>query len=90
MRLFKGYGPAAQLEGGQQKGGNFPCWECSVHKSRISDFVHTSYLPLMSLDDRVQKVMLTLQSRRASIAKKTKLYNDLKIDDLFLNFMNAA
>ena len=84
MRLFKGDGPVAQFEAGQQKGGNFPCWGCSIHKSRISDFVHASPLPLISLNDRVDKVLASLQSLKASKLKKTKLYTDLSIDNLIL------
>ena len=62
MRLFKGDGPAAQFEAGQQKGGNFPCWGCSIHRSRISDYVHASNCSLLSLNDRVNKVLATTTS----------------------------
>ena len=90
MRLFKGDGPAAQFEAGQQKGGNFPCWGCSIHKSRISDFVHASSLPLISLNDRVDKVLASLQSLKASKLKKTKLYTDLSIDNLILELQERG
>ena len=90
MRLFKGDGPAAQFEAGQQKGGKFPCWGCSIHKSRISDFVHASSLPLISLNDRVDKVLASLQSLKASKLKKTKLYTDLSIDNLILELQERG
>ena len=90
MRLFKGDVPAAQFEAGQQKGGNFPCWGCSIHKSRISDFVHASSLPLISLNDRVDKVLASLQSLKASKLKKTKLYTDLSIDNLILELQDRG
>ena len=66
MRLFKGDGPAAQFEAGHQKGGNYPCWGCSIYKGDISNFVHASSLPLISLNDRVDKVLSSLRSREAS------------------------
>ena len=90
MRLFKGDGPAAQFEGGQQKGGNFPCWACSIHKSRISDFEHASCLSLISLHERVAKVLLTSRSQKAILAKKTKLYTDLAIEDLIIELHEAC
>ena len=84
MRLFKGDGPAAQFEAGQQKGGNFPCWGCSIHRSRISDYVHASNCSLLSLNDRVNKVLATTTSQKASKLRKTKLYSDLSLEDIIL------
>ena len=37
MRLFKGDGPSCQFEAGKQKGGNYHCWACQIHKDNISN-----------------------------------------------------
>ena len=91
MRLFKGDGPAAQFEAGKQKGGNYHCWGCPIHRSRVSDYVHASYFPLLSLNNRVNKVTASTPSIEASNLKKTKyiyiLIYHLKI--LILSFTSG-
>ena len=50
----------------------------------MSDYVHASYLPLLSLNDRVNKVTATTPSIEASKLKKTKLYSNLSLEDIIL------
>ena len=84
MRLFKRDGPAAQFEAGHQKGDNYPCWGFSIYKGDISNFTHVSSLPLISLNDRVDKVLSSLRSRETCKLKKTKLYSELAFDNVIL------
>ena len=37
LRFFKGDGPSAQFEAGQQKGGGYFCWSCEVNADRCDD-----------------------------------------------------
>ena len=80
MRFFKGDGPAAQLETGQQKGGDFFCWQCPVNAQRCADLTHSMNLQSLSLEDRRLKVMQTVRSTNLSHKRETKLYSHLKKD----------
>ena len=80
MRFFKGDGPAAQLEAGQQKGGDFPCWQCPVNAKRFNDLAHTFNLQNLSLEERRSKVMLTVRSSNLSHRKETKLFRNISKD----------
>ena len=39
IRFEVGDGPVCQFEAGQQKGGNFACWGCPMHKNDYTDTV---------------------------------------------------
>ena len=85
LRFFKGDGPAAQFEAGQQKGGNYKCWGCSVHKNNSYDYAAARYRNLMSFEERRDKVMETERSRKkAKVNQETKLFTKLDRPDLIL------
>ena len=52
MRLFHGDGPAAQLEAGQQKGGNYYCPVCEISAHRCNDIAHSYYCDNISLQEK--------------------------------------
>ena len=39
MRIFKGDGPAAQLEAGHQKGGDYFCWLCPIEAATTKNII---------------------------------------------------
>ena len=82
IKFFKGDGPAAQLEAGQQKGGEYFCWCCSLSSHRSNDIQHSFYQPSMSLEERRLKVLESLRSTNRSYRKDTKLYKDLSKTEL--------
>ncbi|VDI34881.1 Hypothetical predicted protein [Mytilus galloprovincialis] len=51
LRLFSGDGPARQFEGGQQRGGNYPCL-CGVHAEEHTNLLHCFQVSPQDLDDR--------------------------------------
>ena len=77
-RVFKGDNPAAQLEVGQQKGGHFFCWICKIKSDLSKNMSYSLKLPILSLEDRINKVRMTRTSVQALKDGKTKLYSDLK------------
>ena len=82
MRFFKGDGPAAQFEAGQQKGGHYKCCGCEIHIRNVRDYTYSKYLPYLSFDDCRNKVLESERSRMMSLQKTTKLYSDLGRDEL--------
>ena len=70
IRFFHGDGPACQLEAGQQKGGDFPCWVCPINMNSSNDVAHVFYQPIMGIKERIRKVLMTKSSK-----DKTKLNN---------------
>ena len=80
-RIFKGDDPAAQLEAGQQKGGNYYCWVCPVEASRANDIAHVMNKDYYSMQDRINKIKLSVSSKDKLKSGTTKLYSNLdKID----------
>ena len=77
MRFFKGDGPACQFEAGQQKGGHYKCWGCSVNVNNSHDFVSSSYQPLLSLADRQAKVM---KSERSKLERRRRVEENEKVE----------
>ena len=66
MRFFKGDGPSAQFEAGQQKGGNYFYWVCDIHAMNCHDYVVSSYKNCISLSERQTKVMSSFASTTKS------------------------
>ena len=62
LHHFKGHFPAREFEDSQQKGGNCVCTACSVHSNLISSLTHTFSLDHISLQDRVNKILISSQS----------------------------
>jgi len=59
MRIFKGDKPASQFESGQQKNGDYFCWQCPMYAKLSSNLVYTLSLPNISLPERIEKIVLT-------------------------------
>ena len=82
MRIFKGDNPAAQFESGQEKNGDYFCWQCSLFAPLSPNIVHTMSLPNLPLSDRISKV----RSSEISISKLrgncVKLYKNPKKDEV--------
>lgn len=78
VRVFKGDKPAAQFEAGQQKGGNDPCFCCSINANLIPSFVHSSSLPYTNIEDRLSELLLSERSQNQSKMKKMKVFEKLK------------
>ncbi|XP_065645686.1 uncharacterized protein LOC136076144 [Hydra vulgaris] len=78
MRFFKGDGPAAQFEAGQQKGGNYVCWVCDINAVEHSNYSYSLHRVCIDLQYLQEKVLFTEQSRRKSHDKVKKLYTHLK------------
>ena len=70
IHFFHGDGPACQLDAGQQKGGDFPCWVCPINMNSSNDVAHVFYQPIMRIKERIRKVLMTKSSQ-----DKTKLNN---------------
>ena len=82
MPIFKGDNPAFQFESGQQKNGDYFCWQCPLFAPLSPSIVHAMSLPHLSLSDRISKV----RSTQASVSKLKrnllKLYSNLKKDEV--------
>nr|XP_047138548.1 uncharacterized protein LOC124814672 [Hydra vulgaris] len=77
MRFFKGDGPSAQFEAGQQKEGNYVCWICDINVVEHSNYSCLLNRACINLQDRQDKVLFTEQSRKKSHDKIKKLYSYL-------------
>ena len=82
IRIFKGDNPAALFESGQQKNGDYFCWQCLLFAALSPNIVHTMSLPNLSFSDRISKV----RSSEISISKLrgncVKLCKNLKKDEV--------
>ena len=63
LRISKGDKPAAQFEAGQQKGGNLFYFSCSVHAKALSSLFHISKLPYMSLQNKIDHLLVLQASK---------------------------
>ena len=84
VRFFHGDGPACQLEAGQQKGGDYPCWSCPVNIKRSSDIVHSYYLPTLGIKERIEKV---IESKNSQIKLKTNevhMFSELRKKEIMI------
>ena len=53
MIIFKGDDPAAQLEAGHQKRGDYFCWLCPIKAAVTKNIILSLKQPFLSLQDRV-------------------------------------
>ena len=86
IRFLHGDGPACELEAGQQKGGDFPCWICLVDINQSYDVPYVYYQPIMGLNDRISKILHTNSSKmKAKIKAYAHVSQTLKNMKLKLN-----
>ena len=90
MAFFKGDGPASQFEVGHQKGGNYFCLVCELEAGNCPDYVYSSSLPYMSLEDRRKKVLLSDESCRRSDAKYFKYFDALKKGEIIVELQERG
>ena len=70
--------PARQFEAGQKKGGNNFCHICPINGQYAWKYTHVCNLPILSLQDRVNKIVKTPASLSKPNQNKTNLYNKIK------------
>ena len=78
IRFFHGDGPACQLEAGQQKGGDFPCWVCPININLSNDVAHVLHQPIMGVKERIQKVLTTKSSQAKTKLNNLHMFSKLK------------
>ena len=79
MRFFHGDGPAAALEAGNQKGGNYFCPSCDVHLCLTDDITHCYQQKVKSLAEKQHKV---LQGKFGRIKRRTLPFEKLDVSQL--------
>ena len=62
------YLKGTQFDSGQQKNGDYFCWQCPLFAPLSPSIVHAMSLPHLSLSDRISKV----RSTQASVSKLKK------------------
>ena len=72
LTFFHGDSPARQFECGQQKGGHYYCSNCGCHAVMVDDIHHALNCPLVSLQDRVDKIMEGTISKKKSLKFNSK------------------
>ena len=77
VRVFKGDHPASQFESGQNKGGNYACHGCPVNSHTAKNFTHSFSCRSISLKERVDAILTSVQSKDKIKAGKVKLYSAL-------------
>ena len=80
LHIFKGDKPAAQFEAGQQKGGNLFCFSCSIHAEAVSSLFHTSKLLYMSLQNRIDHLLVSQVSKEKLNSRQLNLFDNLTKD----------
>ena len=78
MRFFHGDAPAYQLEIGQQKGGEYPCWLCPINIHQSANITHSFIQTVFSVQDRIDKILSTNCSKEKICQNRNKLYKNLK------------
>ena len=78
LQFFKGDSPARQFEAGQKKGGNNFCCSCPINGQYAGKYTHVYNLPILSLQDRVNKIIQTTASLSKLNLNKTNLYGKMK------------
>ena len=76
-RIFKGDDPAAQLEAAHQKGGFYFCWLCPIEAAATNNIILSLKQPLLSLQDRVSKVLMSSGAYSHIVNGNTKLFSKL-------------
>ena len=82
MRFFLGDGPAAALEAGNQKWGNYFCPSCDVHICLTDDITHCYHQKVKSLPEKQHKVLQGIFGRINSIKRRTLPFEKLEVCQL--------
>ena len=76
VRAFKGDSPACQLEAGQQKNGDYFCWQCPLNAKMAPNLVCTLFQPNPSLEKRINKIKVSTTSINKIKQNNVKLYKN--------------
>ena len=82
MKIFKGDDPAAQLEAGHQKSGDYFCWLCPIEAAATKNIILCLKQPLLSLQDRVSKVLMSSGAYSRIVKGNIKLFSKLSKTEL--------
>ena len=80
MKIFKGDDPTAQLEAGHQKSGF--CWLCPIEAAATKNIILCLKQPLLSLQDRVSKVLMSSGACSRIVKGNIKLFSKLSKTEL--------
>ena len=78
LRFFKGHSPVRQFEAGQKKGGNNFFCSCPINRQYAGKYTHVCNLPILSLQDGVNKIVKTPASLSKLNQNKTNTYDRMK------------
>ena len=84
LGFFKGNSPARQFEAGQKKSGNNFCSSCLINGQYAGKSTHVCNLPILSLQDRVNKIvkipayLSKLNQNKTNLYEKTKKYETVE------------
>ena len=82
MRIFRGDDPVAQLEAGHQKGGDYFCWLCPIEAAATKNIILSLKQPLLSLQDKVSKVLMPSGAYSRIVKGNIKLFSKLSKTEL--------
>ena len=82
MRLFHGDGPASSLEIGHQKGGDFFCFDCGIHKDQSKNLCQTFYTHSMNIESRMEIMSASERSSELLQSGRLKIFGNLKKHEL--------
>ena len=80
--MFHGDGPAAKLEGGQQKAGHFYCPVCSMVAYHCDDISYSYYCRNLSLEEKKEVVMNGKFDKAGTLTQKLKPFANLSTKQL--------
>ena len=83
LRSFKGDSTVKQFDTGQKKGGNNRCCSCPINGQYAGKYTHVYKISILSLQDKVNKIVKTPDSPMKLNQNKTKLYHKIKNHDIF-------
>ena len=78
VRAFKGDNPACQFKAGQQKNGDYFCWQCPLNAEMAANLVYTLSQPNTSLEERINKMKESTISINKIKQNNSELYKNLK------------
>ena len=83
MRVFKVDHPATQFESGQRKGGHYACHGCKLNSdcALCTALCIPIHCEILSLQDRITKILKTVSSQNRLKRGSLKLYAHLDTPD---------
>ena len=82
IRVCKGGKPAAQLEIGCQKGGNYFCFNCKLNSLYFENIFHSFSLYHISIQDRLDKIFCSNSTVNRMKTRNTHYFTELHKADI--------